>query len=456
MYNNLLKKVAIIGKPNVGKSTLFNKLTNRKLAIIDNKPGITRDRKYFEARLFDLDFIAIDTAGLDTIPTNATPEIHQNMLRQTMLAVEDADIVLFMVDGKNGLSNLDSEFVDHIRSYGKPIVLVVNKCENDIPTASGELFGLGLGEPAYIAAAHNLGLDELYRRLSDHMEPQAIEKHRKSSSDQNDSAITFALLGRPNVGKTTLLNAILQEERGIVSKEAGTTRDSTSTFLEYDSQEYEIVDTAGMRQRSKIYEVFETNAIGQSITSIRRSRVVVLVIDGSEPFKSQDMNIAYLAVKEGKGLVVVVNKCDLIPDLAGFRRQVEYELASLFVDVINPPVLYVSALYDGIDIAKILQTVNKVYASSNAEITTGALNRWLRTVVTKHSAPLGKNNRRIKIKYINQIAQKPPTFNLFSNLSASIPHHYVQYLKKELAAKFSIFGVPIRFILQQTDNPYKR
>ncbi len=456
MYNDLYKKVAIIGKPNVGKSTLFNKLTDRKLAIIDNKPGITRDRKYFKAKIFDIDFIAIDTAGFDTLPTNATPEIHQNMIKQTMLAVNDADIVLFMVDGKNGLSNLDSEFVVHIRVYGKPMILVVNKCENDIPTTSAELFSLGLGEPVYIAASHNLGLDELYRRLSDYITPQPVVKSGKSSVPENDDVITFALLGRPNVGKTTILNAILQEERGIVSKEAGTTRDSTSTFLESLGQSYEIVDTAGMRQRSKIYEEFETNAIGQSITSIRRARAVVLVIDGSEPFKSQDMNIAHLVAKEGKGLIVIINKCDLISNIADFKRQVANELEYLFPDIINPPIIYISALRDKIDTSAILEVINKVNSSCNIEIKTGPLNRWLRNVVVKHAAPLGKNNRRIKIKYINQVAKKPPTFNLFANLVSSIPHHYIQYLRKELAAKFSIFGVPIRFELQQTDNPYKK
>lgn len=500
IIDNTLPIVAIVGKPNVGKSTLLNNLCGKKVAITDDKPGVTRDRKYYPADLFGWEFIGIDTAGWDTIASHASESIHQKMLRQTMHAVQEADMVIMLVDGKYGLSSLDRDFVEVLRRTSKEVVLVVNKTESAVAVTAGELFALGLGDPVYISATHSIGLDSLHDRLSA-IRPSAISEHKKGKDKSEQKAIanattTITICGRPNVGKSTIFNALLNEERSIVDAEAGTTRDAIAAIMSQyhlqaeddedvdggeggaaagaeaaedtvtlpeggiiaaDVSEIELVDTAGMRKRGKVARKknFEFSSVGQSIASVRRSDIVILVMEAMNPLERQDLSIARMVINEGKGLVLVFNKIDLLSrtQLNNLKKHVTEILSSAINDVVQPPIIYTSAL-NRTNVEEIVAFAQLLKLTWERSFNTSLLNRWLEKATKEHVPARGRSNRSVKIKHINQVASKPPTFQLFSNADI-IDESYISYLRQRMAERFGLFGVPIRFVCKKSVNPYE-
>ncbi len=459
-----LPKIAIIGKPNVGKSTLFNRLCRKRLAIIDDKPGVTRDSKEYYANIADLEFIAIDTAGWENIVNETktawsynTPSIKELVINQTIKAIEKADLLIFIVDGQNSITNDDLDFATLSRKVSKPVILVVNKSENKPKINLKELYQLGLGEPIYISAAHSLGFDELYNEIIN-KNLIKLEEHPNENKSINKEEgklgnISISIVGRPNVGKSTLFNKILGYERVLTSPEAGTTRDCITETIKFNDYNISMIDTAGMRKRAKIKDSIESSALGQSITSIRRANVIILVMDSQLAFEKQDLAIAKIAINEGKPIILVINKFDLVEKTKEFKKAAEESLENYLTDVYKPSIVYMSALKEH-GVQELLSTIIKTFSNWSDNFGTGELNRWLKLVTTRHIPPLASNGRRIRIKYITQIATKPPTFNLFSNIPENLPNSYQRYLKNAFAEHFKLTSTPIRFVINKSANPY--
>ncbi|CAL7963564.1 GTPase Der [Alphaproteobacteria bacterium] len=469
----MIFKIAIVGKPNVGKSTLFNKLCDKRLAIVNELPGVTRDKKQYAAHLWGIDFIAVDTAGWEKSNTQG---LHTSMVQQTVSAVQEANVVLFMIDGKGGVSSDDLDFATLIRKHksNNETILVINKSEGKAAYTELDqnyLFKFGLGEPLYISALHGLGFDTLYERLSviykknndviktadgEILEQEHKEEHTALPGVDTTSNIILAIVGRPNVGKSTLFNKIIGYERVITAEQAGTTRDSISEAISIKGEIVSLIDTAGMRKKSKIDDQIEVNAVGQSIAAIRRAHVVILMMDALHPFEKQDLSIAHIAINEGKCVVIVLNKCDLVENVAALRKYTKYELSHSLTDIEETPVIYFSALYDK-DVIRLLEVVKHSWKQWIKQIPTSALNKWAYSAMETSPPPIvGINKQRVKIKYLTQVAVKPPTFCLFTNKPAHLPKSYIKYLKRSLAERFKLYGMPLRFFLQKSFNPYSK
>ncbi len=441
-------QIAIIGKPNVGKSSLFNKLCGKKLAIVDDTPGITRDRKKYKAQLHDLDFMLIDTAGWEYNDSI----LKRKMNAQSEAAIFEADVILFMVDGRNGITQDDLDLANLIRRTSKPVLLLVNKSEGRLGIDRGDLARMGLGEPIYIAVHTRQGFEDLHPALLE-MKKQLPVSPQILQEDK--SIIRLALIGRPNVGKSMTLNKILGMERVITSEISGTTRDTTSHPLEWKDQKLELIDTAGMRKRKNIDCRIEDMSIGESINAIRRAHIVVLVVEATEMLLAQDLAIAKVAVNEGKAFVLVVNKCDLVTDKRALRQEIEYQLHNHLREVTGVPVLYISALKEE-TLTTILDQACQAYQRWSSKINTGALNRWLRDATDSHIPPLAHNGRRIRLKYMVQNGAKPPTFTIFSNIPENLPDSYTRYLINSLRQQFELEGIPIRLNYRKNENPYEQ
>ncbi len=473
-------KIAIVGKPNVGKSTLFNKLCRKNLAIVNDIPGVTRDRKIHQAILGDLEFLLIDTAGWEFVDKDIT--VKDLMRKQTTAAIEEADIVLFVIDAQDGINTYDLEFATEVRKTVKnKTILVANKSESSKKIHCNDIFSLGLGDAVFISSAHGLGLDQLYTALSefgknindnqdeielndDFIEDSISKKIKRKKAIENNKiikselipqesnlGINIAIVGRPNVGKSTLFNQIIGYDRVIVADSPGTTRDSITEQVSVDEGNFIIIDTAGIRKRNKISETIESNSLGQSITAIRRAHVVVLMMDARNPLEKQDLAIAKIAVNEGKGLIVAINKCDLIDDMSVLQEQVQDSLGHVLNDIAQIFVVYLTAL-TGRNVSRLLHSVESVYNHWKIQLPTSDLNRWLEGATSSYIPPTTTHGRRIKIKYITQKASRPPTFYL--NSSADLPGHYQRYLKKSLSQCFKLKGVPLRFIIKKSNNPF--
>ncbi len=477
-YDALIKvkglvKVAIVGKPNVGKSTLFNKLCRRNLAIVNDRPGVTRDRKIHEATLGDLEFLLVDTAGWEFVDRDTM--VKDLMRQQTTAAVADADVILFVVDAREGINPHDIEFAAEIRKHAaSKTILVANKSESSKRIDAGDLFSLGLGEPVFVSSAHGLGLDQLYVSLSNFISADIPDndwyykkKRSKSKSREKENAptksdalttkndpmadINLAIVGRPNVGKSTLFNKIIGYDRVIVADAPGTTRDAITETIGVGDRNIVLIDTAGIRKRCKVEDIVESNSLGQSITAIRRANVIVLMMDARNPLEKQDLAIAKIAVNEGKGLIVAINKCDLIEDIKLLQEQVTYTLQHVLNDLAQVFVVYLTAI-TGRNVDRLLRAAELVHSHWQTKISTSDLNRWLRGATSSYIPPTTTHGRRIKIKYITQKASRPPTFYL--NANAELPGHYERYLKKSLSQCFQLRGTPIRFVVKKSDNPY--
>ncbi len=446
-------KVAFVGRPNVGKSSLFNRLTRKKTAIIHDLPGVTRDRRYGDADLFDLKFQIIDTAGTELQHNKAT-ELQQLMEVQTFKAADEADIIFFMFDAREGVTPIDEDLAARLRSYQKPVILVGNKAEGVRFQHDYTSFKLGLGDPVYISAVHGEGMIDLFTAMMECIKTHHLSMDEEEKEvDPDSKEIELAIIGRPNVGKSTLVNALLKEERQLTGPMAGLTRDSIHIDWHYKDYHIKLVDTAGQRRRSNVNDPIEKLAVTDALRSVQYCNVAALVLDASCPLEKQDLTIARHVADEGRALVIILNKWDIAKDPKAILAEVHHELEHHFAQVKHVPVITTSAL-EGTGLNKFMDAVLEVYRLWNVRLTTGQLNQWLRYTVDQHAPPL-VNGRRIKLKYATQIKTRPPTFHLFSNLPKEIPEDYRRYLMNSLRESFDLPSIPLRFVFRGGDNnPY--
>ena len=430
---------AIVGRPNVGKSTLFNKLIGERISIVEDTPGVTRDRIYAEGEWLNKKFILIDTGGIE--PQNDDIILEQ-MRRQAEIAMEMSDAVIFMVDVKSGMTSADKDIAAMLTRSGKPIVLVCNKVDNigDVPMGFYEFYNLGLDDPIAISSTHGLGTGDLLDKLFSFVNFEETE-------DEDDDAIKVAVIGKPNVGKSSLINKILGENRVIVSNIAGTTRDAIDTHYERDGQKYIFIDTAGMRKKGKIDEAIERYSVVRSLAAIDRCDVVLILIDAQEGVTEQDTKIAGYAHNQGKASIIVVNKWDLVEKetntMDSYRKDVYNGLAYMMY----APVAFVSAL-TGSRLPKIFDLIKYVNEQHAMRISTGVLNDILNEAITKVQPPSDKG-KRLKIMYITQASTKPPTFVLFVNDKELAHFSYIRYIENQIRETFGLEGTPIKFIIRE-------
>lgn len=435
--------LALIGRPNVGKSTLFNRLTGRKVAIVHDTPGLTRDTRTGLAELFDLKFNLIDTAGLE----EAKEGIKKAAFEKSLQAISDADALLFMVDVRAGLLPDDEYFARLARSSGKKVVLLANKCEASSPDLNS-LLALGFGEPIAFSAEHGLGISELYEALSTFIEPAGDE-------EEGSRPLSLSIVGRPNAGKSTLVNAILGYERMITSDVAGTTLDAIDTLFEYEGRPIKLIDTAGLRRKSNVTSIIEGMAVSSALESVKKSEVVVLLIDATVGVQKQDLEIADFAVREGKALVMAVNKWDLVKEKANILSSIEERFEKSFSQVKGFDVLTISAIQKK-GVPAVMKAASAIYEKWNKRVTTGKLNTWLSEIVKKKHPPLSKFKRPINLKYLTQKSTRPPSFVLFSSVGSEMPANYLRFLTNQLKKDFGFEGVVIRFISKKSNNPFAK
>jgi GTPase len=439
--------VAIIGRPNVGKSTLFNRLVGQRLALVDDAPGVTRDRREGEAALGDLRFRVIDTAGLDDAEEGT---LRARMQAQTEQALAAADVALFLIDARSGVTPLDRQFADVLRRGRTPVLLVVNKTEGRAGDSGlYESFALGLGEPLAISAEHGEGMADLYAALLPFAEGAAA-----TAAADGEKPLQLAVVGRPNVGKSTLVNRLLGEERLLTGPEPGITRDAIATAWHWQGRRVRLVDTAGLRRRPKVEEKIEKLAVADTLRAVRFAEVVVLVIDATQLVEKQDLAIARMVEEEGRALVLALNKWDLVEDKTEALRRLDERLESSLPQLQGMRAVVVSAL-TGAGVTKLMPAVLATYDAWNRRIATPRLNRWLAAVQERHPPPLVAG-RRLKLRYMTQANIRPPTFALFASTPSALPDSYRRYLVNLMREDFDLPGVPIRLMLRKGENPYAR
>jgi GTP-binding protein len=449
--------VAIIGRPNVGKSTLFNRLVGRRLALVDDRPGVTRDRREGDARLGDLDFTIIDTAGLEEA---ARESLSGRMQAQTDAAIAQADAIFFLIDARAGPTPVDHAFADLVRKSGKPTILIANKSEGAAGEAGAlEAYALGLGEPVSISAEHGEGLADVYEALraalpDETAEPVAASEGDEAKADDSARPIRVAVVGRPNSGKSTLVNRLLGEERLLTGPEAGITRDAIAVDLDWRDRRFRVFDTAGLRRRSRVEEKLEKLSVADAVNAVRFADVVVLLMDVQQLFEEQDLRIADLVEREGRALVIAFNKWDLAEGKPGAITKLREETDHWLPQLKGVPVVAVSGLTgEGLD--RLMQAVVDVHAVWNRRVPTNALNRWLSEAMEAHPPP-AVSGRRIRLNYITQAKSRPPSFVLFCARADAVPDAYRRYLVNGLREAFDLPGTPIRLILREKENPYAR
>ncbi|HTO61605.1 MAG TPA: ribosome biogenesis GTPase Der [Bradyrhizobium sp.] len=444
--------IAIIGRPNVGKSTLFNRLVGQKLALVDDQPGVTRDRREGEARLGDLAFTIIDTAGLDE---GAKGSLTARMQEQTETAIKSADALMFVIDARAGLTPTDRAFADLAHRADKPVLLLANKSEGKHGEAGAmEAYALGLGEPIQISAEHGEGLGELYDALRALMPEPAEEDVSEDEGGEEDTQrpIRVAIVGRPNAGKSTLINRLLGEERLLTSPEAGTTRDAIAVEIDWKGRSFRVFDTAGLRRRSRIEEKLEKLSVADALRAVRFAEVVVLMIDAQHRFEEQDLRIADLIEREGRALVIAVNKWDLMDGKGGQIAALRADANHWLPQIAGVPVVAVSGLMgEGID--RLIEAIEKAYAVWNKRVPTAALNRWFEQA-TSASPPPAVSGRRLKLNYITQTKARPPSFVLFCSRADAVPDSYLRYLINSMREAFDLPGTPVRITLREKQNPF--
>jgi GTP-binding protein len=451
--------VAIVGRPNVGKSTLFNRLVGRRLALVDDQPGVTRDRREGRAQLGDLSFTAIDTAGLDEA---APASLTGRMQAQTATAVAGADAVMFVIDVRAGLLPGDQAFAELVRRAGKPVIVVANKSEGRATHPGiNEAYTLGLGEPVAISAEHGEGLAELYDALRMLMPEPEAEAETDGEQEEGAAAapaetapIRIAVVGRPNSGKSTLINQLLGEERLLTGPEAGITRDAIAVEVTWQGRQFRVHDTAGMRKRARIDEKLEKLSVADALNAIRFAEVVILLLDAEHPFEEQDLRIADLTEREGRALVIGMNKWDRKESVPGAMTRLREETDHWLPQVKGAPVVAVSGL-TGFGLDRLMQAVLDAHAVWNKRVPTAALNRWLADVIAAHPPP-AVSGRRVRIDYLTQPKARPPSFVLFMSRTDALPDAYRRYLVNELREAFDLPGTPIRLTLREKRNPYRK
>src|SRR5579883_568385 len=438
--------VAIIGRPNVGKSTLFNRLVGQRLVLVDDTPGVTRDRREGEARLGDLRFRVIDTACLEDVGGDS---LEARMRRQTEQAVAAADLVLLLIDARAGVTPLDEHFAAWLRRSGKPVHLVANKSEGKAGAGGvGEAFALGLGAPIALSAEHGEGMADLYEALAPYERGEATEPAAASSRP-----LQLAVVGRPNVGKSTLVNRLLGEERLLTGPEAGITRDAIAIDLQWQGRAFRIFDTAGLRRRPRIEGKVEKLSVADTLRAIRFAEIVILVIDAMQPFERQDLAIARLVEEEGRAVVIALDKWDLVTDRKAARRGVDDRLETSLPQLQGIASVPVSGK-TGAGLDELMKAVVQAHDIWNRRIPTPLLNRWLAAMQERHPPPLVAG-RRLRLRYMTQANIRPPTFALFASKPGDLPDAYRRYLVNHLRADFDLPGTPIRMMLRKGGkNPY--
>ena len=440
-------KIAIIGRPNVGKSTIYNRLCDKRDAIVHDEAGVTRDRKYGTGNIGTLEFTIIDTPGLDDLGKDS---LAGRMSAQALQSLREADILLFVLDARSGVTPEDERFVRVVRKVGKPIILLANKAEamKKVEDNLTDALRLGLGEAVPFSAEHGEGLSLLYDALTPHLPEEEIAEENEA-----EKPINIAIMGRPNAGKSTIINAILQEDRVLVGAEAGITRDAVEVPFTWQGQTLKLIDTAGMRRKSNITHDLEQLSVQSSLGALKYAHVVVLVLDATIPLEKQDNVLAGLIEREGRACVIVLNKADMIKIDEEYMKAFNYYLSHLVPQMKGIPIIpMVATEAKGID--KLMQAVLQQYEIWNKRISTNQLNLWLAANIEQHSPPL-VNGRRLKFRYITQIKSRPPTFVLFANKSEKeVPDSYLRYLVNNLRSAFGLEGVPIRLLLRTSKNPY--
>jgi GTP-binding protein len=466
-------KVAIIGRPNVGKSTLFNRLVGKKLALVDDTPGVTRDRRVHAAKLYDIYFDVIDTAGFETA---AAATLQGRMRAQTEIAIEEADLIFFVVDAKVGLMPDDKSFADIVRRAGKPVVLVANKAE-----ARGsqggflEAWELGLGEPVPVSAEHGQGMPDLRDAVIEALgEERAFGEEEEDELDIAESEVLIgedidpdaedhpaydeskplriAVVGRPNAGKSTLINTLIGQERLLTGPEAGITRDSISVEWDWRGRQIKLFDTAGMRRKSRIHEKLEKLSVTDGLRAIRFAEIVIIVFDATIPFEKQDLQIVDLITREGRAPIIAFNKWDLIENRQETLAELREKTDRLLPQIRGLQAVTVSA-ETGRGLDKMMDAVLKTHQVWNRRVSTGKLNRWLEGILAHHPPP-AVAGRRLKIKYITQAKTRPPGFVVSCSRPDAVPQSYVRYLVNNLREAFDMPGVPIRVALRASENPF--
>jgi GTP-binding protein len=474
--------LAIVGRPNVGKSTLFNRLAGKQLAIVDDRPGITRDWREAEGWLYDRQIRLIDTAGLEE---SFDSSIEGRMRRQTEAGIAQADAILFLIDGRSGLTPLDEHFARWLRKRKIPVVLGVNKCENEkaVQAAMAEAYGLGLGDPLTISAAHGLGIDEIYHALTPYFPEEAGENDGEDGeageeigdldalegsedfdfataaandapegAEEEKKSIKLAIVGRPNVGKSTLLNAIVGDERVMTGPEAGITRDAIAVQWEYEGHKFRLVDTAGMRKRARVTDRIEKMAVEDTLRAIRLAQIVVLVVDANTMLEKQDLQIAEHIVNEGRALVIAVNKWDTVADRQIKQQELRDFVEHSLAQVRDVPIVTISAI-NGRNIDRLMDEALRIYDVWNIRTGTARMNRWLAAMESQNPPPMG-NGRPNRLKYMTQIKSRPPTFALWVSQPDELPDTYRRYIINGIRRDFNIPGVPVRLLVRASKNPY--
>jgi GTP-binding protein len=450
----MIPKVVIVGRPNVGKSTLFNRLVGRRMALVDDQPGVTRDRREGLGKLGDLTFTLVDTAGLE----EAAPQsLSGRMQAQTRTAIAEADAILFVIDSRAGLLPADQAFADVVRKSGKPAILVANKSEGKAGAAGAlEAYELGFGESVPVSAEHGEGLSDLYDALQSVFD--ARRSSEESDADEPEAEteparpIRVAVVGRPNAGKSTLVNRLLGEERLLTGPEAGITRDTISVPLTWEGHDFLFHDTAGMRRKSRIEEKVEKLAVSDALEAIRFAEVVIVLMDAAHPFEEQDLRIADLVEREGRALVIGMNKWDLKGDARGSAGKLRSEVDHWLPQMKGVPIVALSGQHgEGID--RLMRAVLDAHAVWNKRVPTAGLNRWFEETISAHPPP-AVSGRRLRLNYITQAKARPPSFVIFCTRADAVPEAYLRYLTNSLRESFDLPGTPIRITLREKVNPY--
>ncbi|MBA4782239.1 MAG: ribosome biogenesis GTPase Der [Rhizobiales bacterium] len=457
-------KVAIVGRPNVGKSTLFNRLVGRKLALVDDTPGVTRDRREGDATLGDLAFTIVDTAGYEDATDNS---LEARMRQQTEAAIADANVCLFMIDVRAGVTPMDDHFAQLLRRSGKPVIVLANKAEGRAEVGAYDAYSLGLGDPVAISAEHGDGLGSLYDALQpfvdkvdeDHKALLLLEEDLSGDYlDEDDDGsdperpMKIAVIGRPNAGKSTLINTLLGEERLLTGPEAGITRDSIAIDWVWQDRRLRLFDTAGIRKKARVNEKLEKLSVADALRAIRFAEVVIMTIDVTIPFEKQDLQLADLVVREGRSLVIALNKWDLVENRQETLADLTEKCERLLPQIRGVQMVPISGL-TGHNLERLLKAVTETYAVWNRRLSTSRLNRWFDDITQYHPPP-AVAGRRMKLRYITQAKARPPTFILFCTRAEAMPEAYKRYLLNAIREDFELPGTPLRLILREGKNPY--